>query len=211
MKNTALVMVVLAGLAATAVAGEEPSAKAPKNPIDPPPPSPSLYQWFIGGTVGYLDEYDTEFYSGHIGVDMPYQLGGWDTAVYLEVGWFEQDYLLPTFTFGSFALGGPTELEVIPITLNYKLERELSGALRAYLGAGAGVALVDVTMSGASDDDTTFYGQVFGGLLYQASEAFEVYGGARWIYLDEIDLLGIDSFLDTGDDFMIEGGIRFNF
>ena len=37
-----------------------------------------------------------------------------------------------------------TNIEIIPITLNYKYECELSDKLNWYAGAGAGIALVDV-------------------------------------------------------------------
>ena len=98
-----------------------------------------------------------------------------------------------------------TDIEIIPITLNYKYECELSDKLNWYAGAGAGIALVDVdietSVSGdnggptsESDDDTAFYGHIFAGLVYNVSDTIEVFGGARYIFMD--DVLGGDSPLD---------------
>ena len=43
-----------------------------------------------------------------------------------------------------------TDIEIIPITLNYKYECELSDKLNWYAGAGAGIALVDVDFEESS-------------------------------------------------------------
>jgi len=106
-----------------------------------------------------------------------------------------------------------TELRIIPVTANVKFERALTGNLNAYFGAGVGMANVDFSVSAggvsADDDDWVFCAQVFAGLVYNVSPAFEVYGGGRWLYFDDASLFGAD--LDMDDDFLIELGARYNF
>lgn len=105
------------------------------------------------------------------------------------------------------------DLDILPITLNVKLERQLTGNLNAYFGGGLGMALVDLSVDAGpldfSDDDWVFTGQVFAGLNYNFNPNFEVYGGARWMYFDDADLGG--ATLELDDDFLLELGARFNF
>jgi len=227
MRAKHLIALVFPVVALVAQAGDESKdVVAPKGAISPAAP-PTLFHWFAGGTVGYMDDYDTEFYSGHIGLDLDYQLAGWNTAVYLEVGYFNPEECVDSDLLSGYGYGngkgsgydGPDrgssrqcvdiELEVIPVSLNYKLERNLTGNLNVYVGAGAGVAFVDLEVGKESDDDEVFFAQVFAGLLYQVSEAVELYGGARWIYMEDIDVFGLD--LDMDDDFLAELGARINF
>ena len=116
--------------------------------------------------------------------------------------------------------GGGTgyDLDIMPITINVKLERPLTGNLNAYFGAGVGAALVDLSVDGGawgdlSDDDWVFVGQLFAGLNYNFNPNFEVYGGARWIYYDDASLSegGVSVDFEMDDDFLFELGARFNF
>ena len=219
MKAKYLIALVLPVLALTAQAGDESKdVVAPKGGLSPVAP-PTLFHWFAGGTVGYLDDYDTEYFSGHIGLDLNHQLFGWNSAIYLEVGYFNPDECVDVRyleSSGNYQRGVSKDrqcvdldLEVIPVTLNYKLERNLTNNLNAYFGAGAGIAFVDVEVGGSSDDDEVFYAQVFAGLLYQMSEGFELYGGARWVYMDDASAFGTN--LELEDDFLVELGARINF
>ena len=227
MRAKHLIALVLPVFALVAQAGDESKdVVAPKDALSPAAP-PTLYHGFAGGTVGYLNDYDTEFFSGHVGLDMNYQLGGWNTAVYLELGYFNPEECVDSRSLGGIGSGYGNgmgsgiagtaqklqcldlDLEVMPLTLNYKLERNLTDNLNVYWGAGAGIAFVDVGVGAASADDEVFYAQVFAGLLYQVSEALELYGGARWIYMEDASVFGVD--LDLGDDVLAEVGARINF
>ncbi len=46
-------------------------------------------------------------------------------------------------------------------------------------------------------------------MLYQMSEAMELYAGVRWIYMEDASVFGMD--LDLGDDVLAEIGARVNF
>jgi opacity protein-like surface antigen len=199
-----------------AIAG---STGQPATPAPAAIPQPDPWSWFIGDSAGYLVETEEFMYCAAVGVDTPWNGGGWQVALYGEVGFTEVEDNFSGILTGS--VGGPRpftadiETEIIPITFNVKLERPLSGGFSAYCGAGAGVALVDLTSSSAvkavnfSDKDTVFAGQLFAGLSYHCDERFEIYGGARWIYLDEATLKGAD--LDLDDDVLFELGARIHF
>jgi len=119
------------------------------------------------------------------------------------------------------------ETEIIPITLNYKYESVFSGNFNWYAGAGAGIALVDMdlketttTIQGdsntsvvdnQSDDDAVFYAHIFAGLVYNVSDSWEVFGGARYIFMDDPDFGGdsVESPLD--EEVQYELGARYNF
>jgi hypothetical protein len=213
-------------------------------------PAPCLFTWFTGASVGYLTELDEPMYNFHLGTDTCWKLGGWDVALFAEIGYAEKDdswsnvpgnnngigeitaqiAAPPPPVPDSFDLGeledalaaaaaagfGNTDydLDVMPITLNAKLERPLTGNLNAYFGGGLGMALVDLSADGGvlgsvSDNDWVFTAQLFAGLIYNINETFEVYGGARWIYFDDADIDQITFELD--DDFLFELGGRINF
>jgi len=110
------------------------------------------------------------------------------------------------------------DLDIMPITLNVKLERPLTDSLNVYFGAGLGAALVDLEIKAGkygslSDDDWVFVGQVFAGMNYNFNPNFEVYGGVRWIYYDDADLSDSSGklTLELEDDFLFEIGARINF
>jgi len=103
------------------------------------------------------------------------------------------------------------DIEIIPITLNYKYEDVLINNINYYIGVGAGLAIVDIDLSAGnsstSENDTVFYGNIFAGLIYNVSETCEIYGGARLIIMN--DFKGLDSPLD--DEIHCELGARYNF
>jgi opacity protein-like surface antigen len=230
-------------LALPAFAG--PSAKEVIAPVQAP--APCLFTWFAGGSVGYLTEFEEAMYNLHIGTDTCWNVGGWNVALFAEVGYTEKDedwsgsrqvstfgaILIPTLddTFDlddaddylsaladSSGLDTGYEIDILPITLNAKFERPLSGNLNAYFGGGLGVALVDVDVDAGpfgdlSDDDWVFTAQIFAGLNYNINPAVEIYGGVRWIYFDDADLSdgGASGTLELDDDFLFEIGGRYNF
>ncbi len=229
MKFTTLATITGLAFAATAQAGEEASAKQVIAPIAPL----CNWSWFAGGSVGVIDgdDWDEEIYTLHIGKERKCEGDKCSQAIYLEVGFTESDErdIDIVSTEGSVVTTTDLNVEIIPITLNYKYECELSDKLNWYAGAGAGIALVDAetnqsvqnyegengsgepsgdpTTSSDSDDDTAFYAHVFAGLVYNVSDAVEVYGGARLILMD--DVLGEDSPLD--EEVHYELGARYNF
>ncbi|GAA5480584.1 hypothetical protein Hhel01_04112 [Haloferula helveola] len=201
-----------------------PSAKEVIPP--PPPPEPALWNWFIGGSAGYLFDFEEPMYHAHLGIEKSCNDIS-SHALFLEVGWTEKDdtYLSQPIFVGDFRvrLGLTSDIEIVPVTLNYKYERMIANRLNFYIGAGVGIAFVDydatLTAIGSpaapvstGDSDEVFAAQVFTGLVFDVTEHFEIYGGARWIHIDDGDIMyspiGVQPL---EDDFLGELGIRFNF
>jgi hypothetical protein len=171
-----------------------------------PPPSPGLWQWFAGGSVGYLTDLDEEMYSLQAGAEYQAPGASGSQAFYLQVGFAQQD---TDYNFISSLPGGVSEttnidVDIIPITLNYKYQAPLAGRLSGYAGLGLGVAILDGSYDWSwtqgsvpppnnagggrgSQTDVRFYGEVFAGLSYKVCEAFEVFGGVRYIFMDDVD------------------------
>jgi len=199
-------------LAAPAFAG---TPVVGKGPVAPPPADPCLFTWFAGGSVGYLTELEEPMYHLHVGTDTCWNVGGWDIALFAEIGYAEKknsfryrgggDYGLllddgDTLSISDLdnafrsltsqtALDSSYKLRIIPITANIKFEREIANNLGAYFGAGLGVANIDFSARvggfSFSDDDWVFVAQAFAGLVYNVTSAFEVYGGGRYIYYSD--------------------------
>jgi opacity protein-like surface antigen len=205
MKNKLLLITVALALPAMAGTPEQVTSA-------PSPASPSLWSWFIGGTAGYLVDAEEGYYSGQVGVDTPWNFGGWNVAMYAEVGYTQADNRDGASFYN-------VDTDVVPVTFNFKLERPISGNLGAYLGVNLGAASLDINANpfmGAaagstqvSDDAWVFTTSVFGGLVYNVSPAFEVFGGVRWIYMDDTDIRGVN--VELSDDVLFEAGLRFNF
>jgi opacity protein-like surface antigen len=217
-------------------------------PVTAPPSNPCLTNWFAGASVGYLTELEAPMYTAHLGVtNSCWMLGGWNVGLFLEVGYTQtdEDYSprdretppikMPRnisvdvdemgdalqYAADYFNAHTSYDLDIVPISLNVKFERALSGNLNVYLGGGLGVAYVGLDLAGhtsedslsASDTDWVFYGQIFAGLSYNLSPNFQIYGGARWIYMSDADFSdrGESATLELGSDCLLELGVCFKF
>lgn len=193
-----------------------------------------LWKWFAGGSVGYLTDQDEAMYSLHAGMEyrIPDERGF--HAIYLQVGFTQDDADYSYFPNipGAISQEASIDVDIIPITLNYKYEVALTERLNGYLGIGAGIAIVDGSYDWSwsqavpppnnegdgSDDwsDVRFYGEVFAGLSYEISDSFELYTGLRYIFMDEedreIDVTDASDY-EAGIDqeFLVELGVRWHF
>jgi hypothetical protein len=123
-----------------------------------------------------------------------------------------------------------SEVEIIPITINYKFETHGEGNYSWYIGGGLGLALVDVKLdfsvstddpsAGKSEigdsysfDDAVYYAQLFAGLTYNFSDSVELVAGARYIFMDDIEVSGLPISFNSPLDGAIhyELGLRYNF
>ena len=238
MRLTTISTITGLALAALAQAGEEAAGKA----VIAPAPAPVCdWSWFGGGSVGYvtgdaieseLDDWDEPIYTLHLGLERKCPGDNCSHAFFLEVGYTEHDDSLrkpgEVAAQESPASEGPPEgdtirididMEIIPITLNYKYECLLSDKLNWYAGAGAGIALFDsegtetttVGSESISSDDTVFYAQIFAGLVYNISDSLELFGGVRYIFMDDPEDGGvsIDAPLDGAVQYELGGRINF--
>jgi len=182
---------------------------------------------FIARNNIQVTDFDFDLYSLHIGRDLGTQFLGIDVAAYLEVAYLTGDanvsgnFLTPSQfdnfdsngfldgldSFGAFS--ETVDLDILPITLNIKLERNLVAGLGVYGTAGAGYAFSNVELLDESERDGGFYAQASAGLLYNINQSFEVYGGGRWLYLESVGIG--DSDIELDNDFAWEAGVRYNF
>lgn len=203
--------------------------------------------YFIGGTVGYLDKMDTEFFSLHFGKDLNCKLCNWTQSLFLEVGYASPDLAqsqtittpsttvtttvpplsssaLPTTTTtvvpgSTSTIGLNYDFKIVPVTLNYKLEREIFNRVNFYAGAGIGAAFTEseftVNGTGPSESETEFFAQGFTGLVYNMSEKWEIFGGARYIWFEEPGNTAWQAVeaanVAKNGDWLGEIGLRFNF
>lgn len=192
MKPKHIASIVALGLSTTAFAGETTATatySAPASEV------PSLWTWFIGGSAGYLLESEEEFYTLHLGMKIA-ESGPVSHSLYIEGAYTELT-----------ALG--VDSEIIPVTLNYKMEYYFNDAFSFYAGLGGGAAFVNNDVLGFSDDSVEFTAQVFAGFGYDVSSNFQLYTGARWVWVDDSEIGG--GAVDIGDDIGLELGARFKF
>lgn len=175
-----------------------------------PAPAPSLWSWFIGGSAGYLNDAEEGYYAGQFGIDTPWNLGGWNIALYAEVGYSQFD----NTDYDPTLIPVDIETTLVPVTFNIKFERPIVGNLNAYIGGGLGAAFYSMDATSPlfggkiSDDETLFTASVFAGLVYNVNTAFELFAGARWMYLDDSTIR--DFSAGSSDDWLFEIGMRFN-
>jgi opacity protein-like surface antigen len=149
----------------------------------------------IGADAGYLVDAEEEYLSARLGyafkanASLVHQLE-------LEVGYSKQE-------------DSGAEGKFIPVTLNYRAETVAANRLGFYFGAGAGFAVTDVSFAGFSDDGTSFALQAFAGVNFKASDSVSLHLGAKYLWIDDVDLFGTN--VEVGDDVAITAGLSFRF
>lgn len=186
------ISVALLASAGVALAGGGDFYEAPGNPSFTPTGSSfgGGSNFFIGGSVEYLIDFEEALYTGHIGYDFG------NSSIYVEGGYSSSDE-------------GGVEIDLVPVTVNYKFETPIADRLSFYIGGGVGVAFVEAEGFGSSVDDEVVALQAFTGLVYNLSDTFEIYGGARYLWTDDVEFGGVD--VDGVNDVSFGGGIRINF
>lgn len=173
----------------------------------PPATQDNLWNWFIGGSAGYLLDFEEDMYTLQVGAKSPWMFSGWSVSLFAEAGWTENHDAL----VGVPPFGGDSDLDLVPMLFNVKFEHLITGGLSAYVGGGLGTTYLDADFSTPAGDihtdDWVLTAQVFAGIAYHVNDNFELFSGVRWIYFDEPDFNGVS--LD--DDIMVEGGLRFHF
>lgn len=199
-------------------------AGSPAKSVIAPPPEPTEWNWFAGASVGRMDDLHTELYALHVGVDTPWQFLGCRSALYLEAGWASEEGEFIIDSNGAQTFGNL--IQVAPLTLNAKLERDLWNGLHVYAGGGIGAAYVrdkleaygSIANATGDVDDIVFTAQLFAGVGYDLTEHVEVYGGVRWMHFDGPDfgnnavrIIGEITDTDLEDNVVYEVGMRYTF
>jgi opacity protein-like surface antigen len=203
-----------------------------------PATSAGLWQWFVGASAGYLTDLDEGMYGLQAG--MEYRPSGERAshAIYLEIGFTQDDASYSNVpapgTTGGITADASIDLDIIPITLNYRYQSAITDRLNWHAGLGLGVAILDSSYDwswsqvvappypssgkGDGDDsDVVFFGDVFAGLSYDVSESFCIIAGVRYIFMDnkdwEIEQKGVSYAYEGGidGDVLVEIGARYRF
>jgi opacity protein-like surface antigen len=224
--KTLTLLATVTSITATAFAGTTAEVMTPMAPA----PAPTLGGWFVGGTFGQSDtdadlangfsndgdhytsdDVDFNIYNLQIGRDLGMQVLGCDLAAYLEIGFAEGDGTVRHLGDNGYS---ELELQFVPITMNIKFERVIYGPVSAYLTGGVGYAFSNAKYSDGDYDnsDGGFYAQASAGLIYNISPQWEVFGGVRWMYLDDVGFGGDSEFnITLENDIAWEVGVRYNF
>lgn len=169
------------------------------SPGPAPAPTYDSYNWFLGGGGEWLFDAEEDYWNAHIGYNFNEA-----SSIFLEVGWAGNE------SSNSFA---DIDVDIVPITLNYKYEWAFSENFGWYFGVGAGAANVDISFDSAavsgSTDEWGFTAQAFTGLVFEFSPSFEMYLGLRYIWVDDTDIFNVD--VETMDDLSVGLGMRFSF
>lgn len=223
MKSHQLILATVAGLGASALAGTTESVQGP-TPVDQPVSNNS---WFAGAGFGRLydvganldtnpgfnndlGELDFDMYTVHVGRRFDSGLYGFNSALYLEVGFLDGDGDFDNATGPGFIFNQlNADIDIMPVTLNGMLERNLVGGLGVYVGGGLGYGFTEVEVFDKSHRNGGFYAQASAGLTYKFTETFEVFGGGRWVYMESLNFSGSPIELESG--LAWEAGLRFSF
>jgi opacity protein-like surface antigen len=214
-------LITLSSMPFTTFAGEPPAT--------PMQPTPIAADWFVGGTFGMLrtdsnaddvangepynlveptvEEFKFDMYTLHFGRDLNRKFLGCALAAYMELGYITGDATLKDFGNAITNL----DVDIIPITLNLMAERDFYAGIKGYLSVGVGYAFTDYADNYSGDDgnDSGFYAQAQMGLAYDIDANWEIYGGARWLYLDGLDFG--DNGVELDNNVGYEVGLRYHF
>lgn len=149
----------------------------------------------VGADAGYLIDAEEEYISGRIG----HAFSSNESLVHhveFELGYTSQRE--------AGAKGS-----LLPITVNYRAQSIAANKLGFYYGIGAGVARTKVSGFGLSDSGTSFAAQGFVGLSYQVTDTSAFHVGVKYIWIDEVRLLG--SSYEIGDDLALSAGFSVKF
>lgn len=191
--STSLAIALCLASAAVAKAGEP----APTTYSPAPTASGPLWHWFAGGSVGYFFDNEEAYYTLHFGAKIA-ETGSVTHSLFVE-GLFTE----------TESFGGIVDTDVIPVTLNYKADFAINSKLSFYAGLGVGGAFVDSEAGLFDDNSFELAAQVFAGLGYNVTDNFEIYGGARWLWVDDSSVGPVS--VEVGDDVGAELGLRFKF
>ena len=170
------------------------------------------------GSIGdhyEVSDFEFDMYTLHIGRDLGKQVLGCDLAAYLEVGFLDGDANTSFFNRvgtnppTNISISTSTDIDIIPITMNLKLERPFYGPISGYITGGVGYAFTDIELDSESDSGGGFYAQASIGLIYNINASWEIFGGARYVHLSSLDFG--DNGIELDDNIAYEIGARYNF
>lgn len=153
----------------------------------------------IGAEAGYLLDSHEEYLSANLGFELKAS-GPASHQLALEIGYTDSH-------------DGGFKADLLPVTLNYRLQVAGPNKLGYYFGAGAGFARVGI--DGVSTNgpvrlhDDAFAAQAFAGITYQVGPSTSLSVGAKYIWIDDVQFAG--TTFEAGDDVALQAGVTFKF
>jgi len=162
-----------------------------------------------------IGDLDFDLYTLHVGRKLNDTFLTCNTSVYLELAYLDGGMSASTFSQDLGPIGASLDIDIVPITVNLMLEREIFGNLNAYASAGIGFAFTEASLKAQgqsmSSDDIEFYAQASLGLSYDVTPNWAVFGGVRWLYLNNMEF-GTNLPVNLLDDQIAwEVGVRYSF
>ena len=155
-------------------------------------------------------------YSFHLGRPIK-SAAGFDLAAYVEVAWLTGDFTATgissflTNNVNQVVFRENLDLDIVPLTLNLKAERNLFGSVGAYLSGGLGYAWTNISIDGDDENGGGFYAQAAAGLVWNVNSSVDIYGGARWVHLNDLEFGDDDFGFELDNQLGWEIGLRYKF
>jgi hypothetical protein len=159
----------------------------------------SAQNFTTGFEVGHLVDNEETYYSGRLGYAFKTD-EKFSQAVELEIGYAD-------------SRNAALKADLMPVTLNYRLESVGSTLLGWYAGVGAGFARAELDGVGIAGPvrlhDTMFAAQAFAGASVRLGGVAKLNLGAKYLWADDAKFAG--TRLESGDDLAVTAGLSFRF
>jgi opacity protein-like surface antigen len=176
--------------------------------------------FFTSYSAGYMIDAEEALHTIRVGLD------NHGVKYFAQVGISNYDENESVYDYyeGAFFDGElKGEIDYLSLSIGAMGTQVFDQNLSAYYGASIGASQFDVTASfegstsgpseaislEGSDEEWTFYFDVFAGMQYSINEHFAIHGGARYIFNNGFEIGGLDS--GTLDDFVLEAGVTLTF
>ena len=148
-----------------------------------------------GASVGYLVDSEEAYYSARLG----YQFNtATSFAHQIEV----------EYGYSQFEDSG-VETSLAPITLNYRASSAAGNKFAYHVGAGAGVAQIEIDYLWYEGKDQPLAVQGFAGVDYHCTPNLSLNLDAKYLWIDDVEILGTS--FEVGDDVVLSAGLTFKF
>lgn len=159
----------------------------------------SAQNFTAGFDVGHLVDNEETYYAGRLGYVLKTD-EKFSQSVELEAGYAD-------------SRNAAFRADLLPVTLNYRLESVGSTRLGWFAGVGAGFARAELDGVGIGGPvrlhDTLFAAQAFAGASIRLGNITRLNLGAKYLWTDDAKFAG--TRLDSGDDVALTAGLSIRF
>jgi len=166
---------------------------------------------YVRASTAWFEPVDSDGFDGELGglIAVGQTFGAHNLEA--EIGYVEFS------ESGSFAgFTGTADLEVIPVTLGYRYDLELSDKLKLGVGANTGIAFTELSvgvsgLGSGSDTDTVWIASGGLRLTYALTDAVALTAAYRYILVDDLSFsdAGVTVELEDNDTHAFELGVEY--